>query len=78
MGTWVSWSPYRQGQGSWRFNEGHLLNGLMKSYSICLVFHHYNSKGYRKGIAGDVKDTHWHSQTCMYLKVLDVRELGIH
>lgn len=50
----------------------------MKSYSICLVFHHYNSKGYRKGIAGDVKDTHWHSQTCMYLKVLDVRELGIH
>lgn len=56
MYTWVfvmSRSPHRQGQGNQRFNEGHLLNGLIKSYSICLGFHHHNSKGYLKDIVGN-------------------------
>lgn len=71
MYTWafvMSRSPYRQGQGNQRFNEGHLLNVLIKSYSICLGFHHHNSKGYLKGIVGNVNDTHWYFWACIYLK----------
>lgn len=64
----MSQSPYRQGQGNQRFNESHLLNGLMKSYSICLGFHHHNSKGYLKHIVGNMNDTHWHSWACVFLK----------